>query len=171
VNRAVADTGPLLHLQEINQLSLLSLFAAIDISSQVKAELEDYLAWSSLEKAKGLKTTVRTVTDAEIKRENRRWRSLGLSDPDLSVLVLMRRFPKAMVLTDDLELRRAVMVAGRQVTGSVGIIVRGYRQRHLSYEEMITAMDRLFNDSSLYLSRSFKKRVLELIRDLEEQRN
>ena len=75
------------------------------------AELEDYLAWSSLEKAKGLKTTVRTVTDAEIKRENRRWRSLGLSDPDLSVLVLMRRFPKAMVLTDDLELRRAVLVA------------------------------------------------------------
>ncbi len=95
MNKAVADTGPLLHLKEINKLSLLSLFT--------------------------------------------------------------------------LKLRRAVVMARRQVTGSVGIIVRGYRQKYLSYGEMVTAMDRLFNDSSLYLSRSFKNRVLELVRELEEE--
>lgn len=169
MSRAVADTGPFLHMQEIDQLSLLSFFTAVNISGQVREELRDYSVWLSLEKEKRLKVTVQAVTDIEIKREKRRWRSLQLSDPDLSVLVLMRRFPEATVLTDDLELRRAVVTVGREVTGSVGIIVRGYRRGRLSYEEMVTVMDHLFNDSSLYLSRSFKNRVLELIRELERQ--
>lgn len=170
MSRAVTDTGPLLHLQQIDQLSLLSLFSAVYISGHVREELKDYSVWSYLEEEKKLKVTVQVVTDIEVRREKRRWRALRLSNPDLSVLALMRRFPEAIVLTDDLELRRAVETAGHEVTGSVGIVVRGYKQGHLSYDGLVTAMDRLFNDSSLYLSRSFKNRVLGLIRELEKEK-
>jgi predicted nucleic acid-binding protein len=48
LRQAVSDTGPLLHLQEIGQLTLLSFFAGLLISRQIKEELRAYSAWPIL---------------------------------------------------------------------------------------------------------------------------
>ncbi len=137
----------------------------------MKEELKVFSVWSALRQEKRLQVTVQAVAKTALKRERRQQRSSRLSNPDLSVLVLMRRFPNAVVLTDDLELRRVVEASGYEVTGSVGLVVRGYRQGHLSYEEMERAITRLLDDSSLYLSRAFRKRVLELVRQIEKEKS
>lgn len=73
------------------------------------------------------------------------------------------------VLADDLKLRKAIESLGRGVIGSVGILIRGYREKMLTNEELRKSVYMLFNDSNLYLSSAFRKKVLKLVEELEER--
>jgi hypothetical protein len=78
--QTVSDTGPLLHLQEIGQLTLLSLFAVLRISRQNREELRAYSAWSILGREKRMKVMVQAVSNSEIKKEQQLWHSSRLSN-------------------------------------------------------------------------------------------
>jgi predicted nucleic acid-binding protein len=167
ISEAIVDTGPPLHLWEIGQVTLLSFFPILHFTHQIKKELVHHSVWSSVEKEKRLKIALHTISDNEVGLEHRRRHPSRLSNPDLSILALMQHLSEATVLTDDLELRQAVEYSRHGVVGSIGIVVRGYKRGNLSYEEMAAAVDRLLNDSSLYLRRAFKERILRLVRRLE----
>jgi len=64
-----------------------------------------------------------------------------------------------------MELRKAVESASRIVVGTVGVLVlfRAYNQEPISENELRNLVDSLFNDSSLYLSSAFKKKVLNMV--------
>jgi predicted nucleic acid-binding protein len=73
---------------------------------------------------------------------------------------------QALVLTDDLALRRVLEDHGGPVIGTVGILIRAYTIRLISRDEMETAVDTLFEASTLHLGRAFRVYLRKLLSDL-----
>jgi len=163
---AIADTGPPLHLCEINQERQIALFELFIVSQFVRDELVSRNVWERLESlglnlkvevvAESQLSTLRTVADIE-----------RLSNADLSVWFLARIYRNALVLTDDLALRRVLENEGFLVVGSVGILFRAYTEGLLKKAELIQAISKLFTESSLYLSEGLKRRVMKRLRAID----
>lgn len=86
---------------------------------------------------------------------------------DAQVFALARtgRF-QALVLTDDLALRRVLEDHGSPVTGTVGILIRAYTVRLISRDEMEASIDTLFRASTLHLRHAFRAYLRKLLSDL-----
>lgn len=162
----VADTGPVLHLDEIGHLTALLTAAPIVFPDLVLAELEARgLGLARLQEA-GVAPTVSPVPSFEW-REILRNVAPQIQPADAQVFALVRasRF-QALALTDDLALRKLLESHGGQVAGTVGILVRAYTTGGISRAELETSIESLFNDSSLHLSRAFQVYLKKLLSDL-----
>ena len=159
---AIADTGPCLHLSDIDCPQCLSVFDRLTIVQGVKKELEDYQVDLShldldvvfLNKAPGS------------------WRSAmkqtGLQPADAQVLALAKsRGFSETVLTDDLALRKCVEQEGGGVAGSVGLLVRSYRLGHFELNELLESADRLMSQSTLFMSKPFRTWLRKMLEELE----
>jgi predicted nucleic acid-binding protein len=90
-----------------------------------------------------------------------------LSNADLSVWFLARTYKNALILTDDLALRRVLENEGFLVVGSVGILFRAYTEGRMNKAELIQAINKLFTESSLYLSEGLKRRVMKRLKAID----
>lgn len=160
---AVVDTGPLIHLDEIDQLLLLlAVFPTIHIPEAVVGELTNQKAKAFISQyADKIKTI--TVSDQALFSAKDAHAGFRLQLADLAVLALIQQIADAVAVTDDLELRKAIEQSGRTVTGTVGILFRACKLQIINADQLRDAVDRLFDDSSLYLSSAFKSRVLAMI--------
>lgn len=68
-----------------------------------------------------------------------------------------------MGLTDDLSLRKALEGWGHRVVGTIGVLVRIFRTGRVSMLELQNTFGRVLDDSSLYLSKSFRGRIRDLL--------
>ena len=87
-------------------------------------------------------------------------KSFRLQSPDISLLTLCHKLDVRKILTDDLELRKAAEALGLETYGSLGVILRAYKQNRLSISETKEVLNNLFNISSLYLSPKLLNSVL-----------
>ena len=101
---SVADSGPLIHLHQIRRLDLLATVSPLTVPNQVQAELVTTNVWKALRRLPRLELRVQRVSVSAINRERRRSGIGQLSEADVAVLVLARRSPNDLVLTDDLHL-------------------------------------------------------------------
>lgn len=162
----VSDTGPILHLDEIGHLTILTTATPIVLPALVLAELEARgLGLARLREA-GVDTNVSPVPSFEW-REILRDVAPQIQPADAQVFALVRasRF-QALALTDDLTLRKLLESHGAQVAGTVGILVRAYTTGGISRMELEATIESLFNDSSLHLSRAFRVYLKKLLGDL-----
>ncbi|MCS3918517.1 DUF3368 domain-containing protein [Fervidibacter sacchari] len=53
------------------------------------------------------------------------------------------------------------------MVGSVGILFRAYTEGRLDKAELIQAINKLFTESSLYLSEGLKRRVMKRLRAID----
>lgn len=140
---AVADTGPLIHLAEIDALSLLETIDELVVPNTVYEELT----------AGGLPTgfasieTVRAPADIQ---------SIGDHhvelDPGETAALAIASARDAILLTDDLAARDAATALGVEVHGSIGIIARGYAKDRLNQAEAAELMRSLQHETSLFLT-------------------
>lgn len=162
----VSDTGPILHLQEIGHLALLSVAGTLILPNLVVAELESRSMGPAHLREAAVEFIISQVPTSE-------WRGIlqtiapQIQPADAQVFAMARanRF-QALVLTDDLALRRLLEDHGAQVAGTVGILVRGYASGRLSPLELRAAIDSLFTGSSLFISRAFRNYLKNLLIDL-----
>jgi predicted nucleic acid-binding protein len=167
VSEAITDTGPMLHLNEIDWLEALSIFNHLIIPNLVAEELNAFGLDPTDLGITGLNTTVVTV-------EKKEW-SLAISSPnqptihpaDAQVFVLAQsnQFQNP-VLTDDLALRQRLENQQATVVGSVGILVRAYTTGHLKRNELEGAIEALLTDSTLHMSPAFRTYVRHLTANL-----
>jgi len=162
----VTDTGPPLHLAEIAQIRLLTVFERISLSGQVKSELVQHDVFDRITSALGDRLAVEQVGRPDIKAQRIHFADLHVQTADLSVAVLAVRNKSQVVLTDDLDLRKGLENLGLTVVGSIGVCVRAFSDGLLTRQETCESLDRLLNDSSLYLSRAFRDHVQNLLDNL-----
>ncbi len=159
----VSDTGPLLHLTEIGCSHLLTIFSNLMISPQVEAELVQYRIREHIKKVLGDHLTIANVEPHEIKIQQQNLTGFQIQLTDMSVVILTSKYKPEITLTDDLELRKVLEHQEHTVTGSIGILIRAFKTQRLTQTELITHLDQLFDDSTLYLSREFYVHVQNLI--------
>lgn len=158
-----SDTGPILHLAEIDRITCLSCIDAIFISSQVKSELRRYSVYEIVSKSLEDRIHIERVALSEMAAQRDRLQGYSLHTADLSTAALADRLKPEVVLTDDLKLRKALEVQGYKVVGSVGVLVRAFTYGIINKAELHAAIDALFDGSSLYTSTAFRKHVHDVL--------
>ncbi|MBI2185147.1 MAG: hypothetical protein HYU39_09340 [Thaumarchaeota archaeon] len=69
-----------------------------------------------------------------------------------------------MFLTDDLDAREAAENIGIEVHGSVGIIVRAFKERMLTLEETIRSLNDIHDKSRLFVSKIIIDEAIRAVR-------
>jgi predicted nucleic acid-binding protein len=167
MTEAISDTGPLLHLHEVDQWPALRVFEHVLIPDLVAEELRLYL----LDPAQLIATGIH-ITIVAVDRDD--WTViLNESNPptihsaDAQVAVLARQHAYRLpILTDDLSLRKLLEKQGALVIGTIGVLVRAYTAGHLTRLELNGAVEALFTVSTLHLGRAFRAYVQQLLANL-----
>ncbi len=149
---AVADAGPILHLNEIDLIELLNIWNQLLIPKAVWAETAgaQRIPATILATLKGL--TVRQVTPENLEQFIRQFHLEALHAGERECLYLCKNEDVSLLLTDDLAVRRAAKRLGIRPVGSLGVIVRGYRLGKLSLLEARTYLRALQHASSLFVT-------------------
>lgn len=151
---AVADTGPLIHLGEIDSLSLLSLLEELYVPETVLEEL----AVGDL--PSGLDDLEYTPVEASEERS-----TTDDLDPGERAAIAVSQEQNAVLLTDDLAARDRATDQGIEVHGSIGIVALGYASGRLDRDEAASRMRRLQSESSLFVSEAVVERGIEMLDD------
>jgi predicted nucleic acid-binding protein len=163
---AVTDSGPVIHLAEVDSLDALQVFVTVTASYHVQAELRRHDAWEAVAEALGSRLRVADISAESLATARGAYQRLALSDADLSVAVLAADARPSVVLTDDLALRSGLVAHGFTAVGSVGVLVRALKTGMFARSRFDHAIDRLLDDSTLYLSRAFRDVVRRLVAEL-----
>lgn len=151
---AVADTGPLIHLAEIDSLELLSAFDSLYIPETVYAELE----------AGGVPISLNEIEYEHVVPSESRSHSTELDSGEAAaILVAMER--GAVLLTDDLDARKVATNEGVQVHGSVGVIALGYSRGLLESDEAGARMRALQRETSLFVTDGVVERGIRMLEE------
>ncbi len=167
MSKAIADTGPILHLHEIGHLQAIRVFESLFIPDLVADEIRLY----GLEPVH-LGVTALTVAVTSVKEAL--WKPFvnvtgrpTIHPADAQVLALAQSQQFALpVLTDDLDVRRCLEDRGAIVVGSVGVLVRAYSKGYLTRTDLENAVEALFAQSTLHTSRAFAAYVRRLLDEL-----
>lgn len=142
--KVCSDTGPILHLNEINQIFLLKLFSKIFISDYVREELLRY----------EVKVLPKNI---ELKEVNKDQVGLlvekyGLDISECSVIWLCKSLKISLLLTDDLNARDVAKYLEIEPVGTIGIIIRCFREKIIDKKKAIGLLKKVYEDSSLFIT-------------------
>lgn len=158
---AVADAGPLIHLAEIDCLSLLRICAILHIPEIVWAETagqgrvaeDDVLKIGNIERQYPIQTEViQFVKDNGLE---------NLHAGERESLYVCQQKGVSLVLTDDLAVRDAAKKLNLTPVGSLGIIIRAYRGGLIALEEAQKYIVNLQDISSLFVTRAIIELAIE----------
>lgn len=165
MSEAISDTGPILHLAEIGALSVLTIFKKVHVSNLVDEELLSYGIDLAVEGQRWPELTfeMKAVDQERVTELLRELAAFELHRADASIIALADDLRIKPILTDDMELRKALESRGHEAVGSIGVAVRAYKLRKLTREALEDLIDDLFSRSSLHLSKGFRQYVREML--------
>ena len=141
---AVSDSGLIIHLNEIRQLRLLNLFEILTIPISVLEEVGEL-------NLKNVKVVAVSEKDSALFVNS--LKKFKLQKAEVDALYLAKN-TNSMFLTDDLGARDAANYLRVEVHGSLGIISIAYKKKIISFEEAEKYILDLYNDSTLFLTKS-----------------
>ena len=148
---AVADTGPLIHLDEIDALQLLSAVDGLLIPQTVYEELEAGTVPSALNH---LEYELVEAEETE---------SIVDLDPGETASLAVASERSAVFLTDDLAARDAAEDVNVEVHGSIGVIVLAYTRGELTKSKASKLMRALQTETSLFITDAVVERGITLL--------
>ncbi|MGB8645684.1 MAG: hypothetical protein WCF84_10630 [Anaerolineae bacterium] len=161
---AVADAGPLIHLNEIQGISLLAGFEAILVSSAVWQETVTS-GRVSKEVLLGLSAFKReTVAEIPFQEFVQAQSLSNLQRGEQEALYLGAIHAIPIVLTDDLNARGAAKRLNMTPVGSLGIVVRAFYDGRTSRAQAEDHINALYQVSSLFVTRAIVDLAIEQIR-------
>ena len=148
---AVADTGPLIHLDEIDALQLLSAVDELLIPQTVYEELEAGTVPSAL-----------NHIEYELVEAEETKLTVDL-DPGETAALAVASERSAVLLTDDLAARDAAEDVNVEVHGSIGVIVLAYTRGELTKSKAAELMRALQTETSLFITDAVVERGITLL--------
>ena len=159
----VCDAGPLIHLDEIACLDLLSGFAAVWVPGAVWEEVESHRP-SAL--AGGVVQLQRVpVPPAPSPELQALARLLTLHRGEVEALAVAAEHPGSLLLTDDTAARLAANSLKLRAHGTLGVLLRALRRGQRTKQEVLDTLRALPTASTLHLKRSLLDQV---VRQVEE---
>lgn len=162
----LVDSGPILHLHEIKRIYLFRIFKERElvVSNIIMNELANYnVSLEGLEE-EGLRLTVSHVRRKDIRDIQTSVKDYRLHDGDVSIILLSLKFKPELVMTDDMELRKAIVDNNLKPIGTFGIVMKAWKEGIISKNEVDDIVRDLFEQSTLYLSKGFKKYIIGLLK-------
>lgn len=152
----VSDTGPIIHLDEADALSLLSVFDTVHVPETAIEELEDGSVPPALDE---LDTKIHDVSvSADAYPE---------LDPGETAALRLAERTETVLLTDDLDARELAADRGVEVHGSIGVIIYAYSNGHLDSDEAKAYLLALQRETTLYLTEPLLKHAIRLVEQNE----
>jgi predicted nucleic acid-binding protein len=145
----VCDAGPLIHLDELDCLDLLTDFRAVLVPEQVWREVEHHRPEAL--KHRGVEVQQVPMDLSEDASFQALVRALALDLGEQAALSLMALHPDAILLTDDAAARLAAKGLGYQVHGSIGILLRAIRRQQRALHEVLSLLRDLPSRSTLHI--------------------
>ncbi|HLC55911.1 MAG TPA: hypothetical protein VJJ23_01615 [Candidatus Nanoarchaeia archaeon] len=144
-NKACSYTGLVLHLNEINKINLLKIFSKIIISFYVKEELSNYKI-DFLPK----NFEIDNVNKDQVLLIAERY-SLNIGES--LVIWLNKNLKIPILLTDDLDAREVAISLDIKVVGTIGVIIRSFREDIIDENSAIQILKDMYEKSSLFVTR------------------
>lgn len=153
MRRYISDTGPLLHLHEANALGVLKALGEIRITPCVRHEIARLATdWQKQDWPQCDTPSATALASA------RDWVQAGLLHAgEAEALAYAREIRPDAFLTDDTEAREMAVALGLEARGSLGVILLAAARRLIGEDEAISALERLMNDSTLWLSKRVRR--------------
>src|ERR1051325_4312998 len=141
--RAVVDAGPIIHLDELSCLDLMSDFSRWATAPEV---LQEVVCHRPRLRRKHLPTSWSLISAREHRPSpqlNSLIESLGLHAGERAALTLCERLGVNLLLTDDSAARLAGESLGLRVHGTVGILVRSIRRELRTRDQVLSLLQEL----------------------------
>jgi len=158
----ISDAGPLIHLDELGCLDLLSVFHEVLVPKEVWLEVRRH-------RPTALRTPGVPLEKVDL-----------IPEPSPQLTVLMQNFPldvgeeqalrlmgkifPATLLTDDAAARIVARFLGFDVHGTIGVLILGLRMGLRSKKDTIAILKSIRLQSSLFVTRKFLKKVIGQLR-------
>lgn len=160
-NKAVSDTGPIIHLSEINLINSFDIFSELIIPKEVEKELKSnkipiFKRIKILKISPDFKDKIKILTNQE---------NLDLGEAFAIVLAMQEKVN--YFLTDDLDARNIAIKYNLQVHGTIGIILRAFREKIIDKKTAIKKVNELYEKSSLFITKDLVDNILIAIEEFK----
>ena len=153
----VLDAGPIIHLDQIDSLELLSAFDKLILPEKVHEEVSAGDMPSEMEKLELERVEAEDTEDFD-----------NLDEGESSGLSIARNIDDVVFLTDDLEARQRAKELGIEVHGSVGVVAFGFRRGKLDFDEAADKMRALQEETDLFITDAVVERGIEMLEELSD---
>lgn len=161
---AVVDAGPLIHLAEIDCSHLLRVFATLWVPRAVSLETIQHKSLAQIKFPEDTNMVEYSVPQAEVTEFVRENKLTALHAGEQECLYLCRKEGINTLLTDDLAVRDAAKHLNLTPVGSLGIVVMAYKRREISLTDAERYVARLYDVSSLFVTRDLADLAIEQLR-------
>ncbi|MBI2631991.1 hypothetical protein HYW75_03235 [Candidatus Pacearchaeota archaeon] len=156
---AVSNTGPILHLTEINLINALNIFSTVFIPEEVALEVN--------------KNKVSIPKKIKIIMLKSDWKNtakilsfqyeLDLGESEAIALALQEKID--YFLTDDLEARRVSTQYNLEAHGTAGIVLRAFKEKIIDKKMAIEKIISLYKKSSLFITQDIVEKIIRAINE------
>lgn len=167
--RAISNASPLIHLAEIGCFKILDIWEMILILQEVFDEVCKFAAPGSKEVRKSENISVHSLTGDSKNLTKRLALAYELNPGEAAAIALARQEGISLFFTDDLDARLVASSLGLTVHGSVGILLRAFREKMLTKEGVISKVSMLETESSLFITRDLINFIIKEITEYREQ--
>ena len=159
---AVCDTGPIIHLDELDSLPLLAdfrLWLPNAVWQELNLHRPSVITWL---KDQCQKETIVEPTPSGLLALGR---ALSLNKGEIEALSLMPQVPEPIFLTDDAGARLAAQQLGYRVHGTIGLLLRAIRRRQLPPRDVIDRLRSIPHNSSLFIRSSLLEEIIQRVQE------
>ena len=158
-SKAVSNTGPILHLTEINLIEAFDVFSNVMIPKEVEEELiKNKIKVPKKIKILNLKSELKDTVKVLTNQHN-----LDLGESCAIALAIQEKAD--YFLTDDLEARSVSKKYNLEVHGTVGIILRSFREKLIDKKTALEKVRDLHTNSSLFITSDLIEQVIKNINE------
>lgn len=157
----VCDAGPLIHLDQLSSLDLLSDFSSLLVPDVVWDEVLKY-------RPRALPQSFATLVpgpqapDAKVVAL---CQAFSLDAGEAACLVLLAGRAGAMFLTDDAAARLVAEGMGIEVHGTLGVLIRSVRRGKRTPQEIIQLLGALPSQSTLFIEKTLLEHITRKLRE------
>jgi len=155
----VCDAGPLIHLDEIDYLDLLTDFPVVVVPEEVWGEVKRHRPRALEGRTCPLeRRSLEISTEPEFQALVR---VFSLHIGEQAALTCMGLYPEAILLTDDGAARLAARALRYQAQGTIGILLRALRRGQRTRSEILKTLRALPSLSTLHIRSELLQQIIE----------